>query len=296
MTTSIEKLTDNRSIKKKLFFFIIISGIITILCFLNDSYYLVEPGTVGVVTHFGAVQSEIMPEGLHFITPVRTKIISINVRIQKLEAEASASSKDLQIVTTRVALNFYLSKEKANLIFQNLGMEYKTSIIDPTIQESVKSTIARFNAEEVITKRPEVKLLIFNDIKNRLEQNNIVVTDFSIVDFSFSTEFNKAIEEKQIAEQRALRARNDLERIKTEAEQVKVRAKGEASAKLEIAKAEAKAQELLRKTLDPQIIKLRTVEKWDGVLPMFLGETSGTFIDVVRALEKKTAKKSNLKQ
>lgn len=260
--------------------------------FSNNSYHMITPGTVGVVTHFGAVQDKVLPEGLHFVIPVMTDVISIDVRIQVLEAESSASSKDLQIVTSAVALNFFVSKQKANIVFQELGLEYRNTIIAPTIQESVKSTIAKFNAEEVITKRPEVKNLIYNDIKQRLEKNNIIVTDFSIVDFSFSREFNKAIEEKQIAEQAALRAKNDLERVKTEAEQVRARAEGEAQAKIELAKAEAKAQELLRESLDSQIIKLRTIEKWDGVLPTFMGDTGGVFLDVVRAMEKKSQEKS----
>ena len=259
--------------------------IIVIFYIIMDSYHLIHAGHVGVITHFGAVQEEILPEGLHFITPVKTKVIPINVRIQLVEDEASASSKDLQIVTSRVALNFYLSKQNANIIFQELGLDYETTIIAPTIQESVKSTIAKFNAEEVITLRPKVKQMIFEDMKERLQKNNIIVTDFSIVDFSFSTEFNRAIEEKQIAEQSALRARNDLERIKTEAEQVKVKAEGDATAKVEIAEAEAKAQELLRKTISDQIIQLRAIEKWDGKLPLYAGESGGLFLDIVDGME-----------
>ena len=261
----------------------LISGVFIVLVFIliMDSYHMIHPGTVGVVTHFGAVQEEILPEGLHFITPVKTKVVPVDVRIQLVEDQASASSKDLQIVTSRVALNFYLSKSKANIIFQELGLDYKRTIIGPTIQESLKSTIAKFNAEEVITLRPTVKQMIFEDIKTRLARNNIIVTDFSIVDFSFSTEFNKAIEEKQIAEQSALRAVNDLERIKTEAEQVEVEALGQAKAQIEIAKAEAQAQELLRKTISDQIIQLRAIEKWNGVLPLYVGESEGLFLDLV---------------
>ena len=265
---------------------IMIGVILAFLFFLiMDSYHLIHPGTVGVVTHFGAVQEEILPEGLHFITPVKTKVIPIDVRIQLVEDKTSASSKDLQIVTSSVALNFYLSKTKANIIFQELGLAYKKTIIGPTIQESLKSTIAKFNAEEVITLRPKVKQMIFEDIKTRLEKNNIVVTDFSIVDFSFSSEFNRAIEEKQIAEQSALRAVNDLERIKTEAEQVEVKALGDAKAQIEIAKAEAQAQELLRKTISDQIIQLRAIEKWNGVLPLYVGESEGIFLDLVRGMK-----------
>lgn len=267
---------------------IMIGVVIAFLFFLiMDSYHMIQPGTVGVITHFGAVQDDILPEGLHFITPVKTKVVPIDVRIQLVEDQASASSKDLQMVTSRVALNFYLSKTKANIIFQELGLAYKKTIIGPTIQESLKSTIAKFNAEEVITLRPTVKQMIFEDIKTRLEKNNIIVTDFSIVDFSFSSEFNKAIEEKQIAEQSALRAVNDLVRIKTEAEQVEVRALGEAKAQIEIAKAEAQAQELLRKTISDQIIQLRAIEKWNGVLPLYVGESEGVFLDLVRGMEQK---------
>lgn len=265
----------------------IASGIIGLVIFfiIYDSYHIIHPGTVGVITHFGAVQETILPEGLHLITPVKTKVVPLTVRIQLVEDEASASSKDLQIVTTRVALNFYLSKDKANIIFQELGLNYETTIIAPTIQESVKSTIAKFNAEEVITLRPKVKQMIFEDMKERLEKNNIIVTDFSIVDFSFSHEFNKAIEDKQIAEQAALRAKNDLERIRTEAEQVKVKADGDAIAKVEIAKAEAQAQELLRKTISDQIIQLRAIEKWNGVLPQYSGESSGLFLDIASGMQ-----------
>jgi regulator of protease activity HflC (stomatin/prohibitin superfamily) len=143
----------------------IVSGSLMAILFfiIMDSYHLINAGTVGVITHFGAVQTEILPEGLHFITPVKTKIIPMDVRIQLVEDEASASSKDLQMVTSRVALNFYLSKQKANIIFQELGLQYETTIIAPTIQESVKSTIAKFNAEEIITLRPKVKQMIFED-------------------------------------------------------------------------------------------------------------------------------------
>ncbi|MEM7027973.1 MAG: SPFH domain-containing protein [Chloroflexota bacterium] len=233
-------------------------------------FEVVPPGTVGVQTYFGAVQDEVLPEGLHVIFP-GTRVIPIDVRIQKIEAEASASSKDLQIVTSKVALNFFLDKELANLIFQNLGLNYQTTIIGPAIQESIKSTTAQFTAEELITRRPDVKESVFLSIRERLAERNIVVTDFSIIDFNFSSEFNRAIEEKQVAEQRALRAQNDLDRIRTEAEQTRARAEGEAQAHLEIAKAEAESQELLRETLSPEIIQLRAVEKWNGVLPTVMG-------------------------
>ena len=277
-----------------------IGGSISLILLIFNTFAIVEPGFVGVVTHFGAVQDELLPEGLHMVMPFRTKVEQLNTRIQKIEAGASASSKDLQIVTSKVALNFQLDPSKANIIFQNLGKDYQNTIIAPTIQESVKSATAQYTAEQLITKRPEVKASISKSIKERLKKNNILVTEFSIVDFSFSREFNRAIEEKQVAEQSALRAKNDLDRIKIEATQVEAKADGEAKARLAIAKAEAQAQKLLRETIDDKILMLRSIEKWDGVLPVSMGsDGAGTFFDVVSAAARKNkpnqAKNTRLK-
>ena len=248
----------------------------------------VPTGYVGVVTHFGAVQKQVLGEGIHTVMPFRTKVVNLNVRIQKIEANATASSKDLQTVTSKVALNFYLSKKKANVIYQNLGMDYQHSIIQPTIQESIKSATARYNAEQLITSRPKVKQDVYTYIKKRLAKSNIIVTDFSIVDFKFSPNFNDAIEKKQIAEQRALTAKNDLNRIKTEAEQAKAKAKGEADAQLELAKAQAKAQELLRESVNGQIIQLKAIEKWNGVMPVSMGDKGGGgFFDITAVGKRK---------
>lgn len=249
--------------------------IIVALVFLFRTFVVVESGQVGVVANFGAVQDILLPEGMHAVNPFVSTVIQLDVRIQKMEASASASSKDLQPVTSKVALNFFLSKEKANIIYRDLGLDYQRTIIEPVIQESIKSAAARYTAEELITKRPAVKEDVYEYIKKRLAQNNIIVTDFSIVDFNFSPEFNSAIELKQIAEQKALTALNDLERIKTEGEQERVRAQ-----------AQSDAQRLLQLSLDDELLKLRAIEKWDGKLPVVSGE-GGTFVDIADILKSK---------
>ncbi|UZR93909.1 prohibitin family protein [Chondrinema litorale] len=268
-----------------------ISSAVLIVFLLFSTFYIVNPGNVGVITKFGAVQGDILSEGIHLINPVSTKIIPINVRVQKIEADATASSKDLQNVTSKVALNFFLSKEKANTIFQELGLDYRVTIIEPAIQESIKSATAAYTAEELITKRPDVKQDVFASIKDRLEKNNIIVTDFSIIDFNFTEEFNKAIEKKQIAEQLALTAKNDLNRIQTEAQQALAKAEGEANANLAIAKAQAESQRLLKESVNNDILELQAIEKWDGTLPMVIGEGNGNaFFDIVGAMNKNKAK------
>lgn len=237
------------------------------LFLLVSSFVIVPSGNLGVVTHFGAVQDEILPEGLHMVTPVQTKVINMDMRVQKLQVETTASSSDLQVIRSVVVLNFVLDKAKVQLIFRELGPYYGITVIEPAIQESFKAATAKFTAEQLITKRQEVKETIMHDVQARLMKYNIVVSDFSITDFDFSDEFNKAIEGKQVAEQLALRAKNDLERIRTEAEQAQVKAKGEADANLELARAQAEAQRLLRQTLTPELVQMRAIDKWNGELP-----------------------------
>ncbi len=248
---------------------------VLVLWFASCTVVTVDSGTVGVVMHFGAVQDEVLPEGLHFVVPIQTRVILLSTRVQKIEDEASASSKDLQVVSSRIALNYYLEKSKANVIFQKLGLDYQSNVVHPAIQESVKSSTAHYTAEELITRRAEVKNAIFDDIKLRLGKYDVIVTDFSIVDFAFSPEFNKAIEEKQVAEQSALRAKNDLTRIRTEAEQVKVRADGEAEARIARARAEAEGQRMQRESLTPELVQLRAIEKWNGELPQMMAGADG---------------------
>lgn len=245
-------------------------------------FALVDAGHVGVVLHFGAVQDEVLPEGLHVIDPIGTDIVEIDSRIQVIEARATASSRDLQNVSSIVALNYAIDSGHAHDIFQDLGPDFERTIVAPAIQESVKAATAQFTAEELITRRHEVKRSIFASIRERLMRHHLDVIEFSIVDFTFSEEFNRAIEAKQVAEQAALRAKNDLDRVKTEAEQARARAEGQASAKLSLARAEAESQLLLRETLTPEILRLRAIEKWNGEAPTIVGESAGAYYDVFK--------------
>jgi len=167
-----------------------------------------------------------LDEGFHFKTPFVDKIIPLDVRTKKVKEQADSSSKDLQVVTTTLALNYHLLPSKVTNILQEIGDEYavKDTIIAPAIQEAVKSATARYTAEELITKRDEVSITIKDLLTKRLQKSHVAVTDVNIENFAFSAEFNQAIEAKVTAEQEALRAKNDLERIKFEAEQIKARA------------------------------------------------------------------------
>ncbi|GIV39525.1 MAG: hypothetical protein KatS3mg033_1325 [Thermonema sp.] len=244
---------------------------LVILGMISNTFVQIESGTVGVVKKLGAVQEEVLQEGLHFVNPFITDVVIMDARVQKYEVDATASSKDLQPITARVAVNFYIDKEAASTIYRELGLGYLSTIIDPTIQESMKSATSRYTAEELITKRPEIKQVAFDYVRERLGKNHIIVTDFSIIDFAFSPDFTRAIEQKQIAEQEALAEKNRLERVKMQAQQ-----------EIERARAQAEAQRLLQQSIDDKVLTLRFLEKWNGELPIVMGSSDGAFLDVTQ--------------
>jgi prohibitin 2 len=205
----------------------------------------------------------------------------MDVKIQKAITNATASSADLQEVTSEVALNYHVIADKANIVYQSIGLQYKERIIDPAVQEVVKAITAKYTAEELITKRPAVSEAMKADLTARLMMNNIAVDAFSITGFSFSKIFMEAIESKQTAEQLALKSKRDLDRIKIEAEQ-----------KITSAQAEAESLRLQRANISIDLLELRkieatmkAIEKWNGILPQVTGDAM-PFIDVLNINKK----------
>jgi len=248
-----------------------------------SSFHIVPAGHKGV--KFNIIKGIIMTsldEGIVFKVPMVETIYDIDVRIDKVEPHCSAASKDMQTVGTTVALNFRPDPGKVHELYQSIGMSYRERIVDPAVQEAVKAVTALYTAEELIAKREEIKEKIQSSLTNKLKQENIIVIALNITDFQFSQSFNSAIEEKQNAEQHALKAKRDLERIKIEAEQ-----------RITQAKAEAEAQRLLAGSITPQVIELRKIDaiqesinKWDGKMPQVSGGAL-PFWDIIRGTVQK---------
>lgn len=238
-----------------------------VLIFLLNPFVIVGPGQRGVLLKLGAVQDEVLGEGFHFRIPVLQSVVKMDVRIQKEQTESDASSKDLQDTHSTIAVNFHVEPARANWVYQNLKDEYTQRVVDPTVQEVVKAVTARFTALELITQREKVRQEIKGILHERLGQYSIVVDDFAIVNFRFSEQFTAAIESKQTAEQMALKATRDLDRIKVEAEQ-----------KLTQARAEAESLRLQKEVITPELVELRkieaqlkAIEKWNGLMPQVTG-------------------------
>ncbi|MFT6167719.1 MAG: regulator of protease activity HflC (stomatin/prohibitin superfamily) [Vicingaceae bacterium] len=255
---------------------VIIVAVLLVALFLFKPWVQVGAGERGIVQNFGAVQDEVLNEGIHFIIPVVQTVIAMDVKIQKEVTDAASSSSDLQDVALSVALNYHIIPEKANIVYQTIGMQFKERIIDPAIQEVMKAVSARYTAEELITKRPAVSAEIQAALTARLMESYIMVDAFSIISFSFSQTFTDAIEAKQTAEQNALKAKRDLDRIKVEAEQT-----------IAAATAEAEALRLQKMNISPDLIELRkieanlkAIEKWNGILPKVTGSGAIPLIGV----------------
>ena len=247
----------------KVVFRIIIGAFV--LMFVSSAFGTIGAGERGVLLQFGAVKDKVFDEGLYFKIPFIQQVQKMDVKILKDEVPASAASKDLQVVTSIIALNYHLAPESVNKVWQELGKNYNTRIIAPSIQESVKAITARFTAEELITKREEVKEQIKTNLAERLSERFIVVDEFNIIAFEFSPAFNQAIEAKVTAEQLKLKADRDLERIKIEKEQIIVAAQGKAEA------IRIEAQALMQ---NPKVVELRWIEKWDGKVPTYWGNAN----------------------
>jgi len=218
----------------------------------------VKAGERGVLLQFGAVTGTVHGEGLYFRIPFAERIVKMNVRIQILQLTASAASRDVQEVNAIVALNYHVDPSKVSQIYQTIGPDYEDTIVAPAIPEAVKAATAQFTAEELITKRAEVREKIKGLLVEKVGGAGIIVDEFNIIDLDFSPAFNEAIEKKVTAEQDALAAKNKLEQIKFEAEQQVAEARGKAEAM------DLEGDSLRR---NPEIIELKMAERWDGVTP-----------------------------
>jgi len=234
--------------------------VIFVIFNLFSFFTIVEPGERGILLRFGEIQTIFEP-GLHFKIPFVDNVIKMDILTQKSQVEANAASKDLQSIHSIVALNYHAEPTAVDKLYSEIGIHYEERVIDPAIQESVKAATAEFTAEELITKRPVVKEKIREELTNRLTGNHIIIDDFSIVDFSFTEEFDRAIEAKQTAVQQALKAENDLKRIQIEAQQ-----------KIEAAKADAESIRIQAEALKENqgLVQLKMAEKWDGVMPKII--------------------------
>lgn len=250
---------------------------------LSQAVAMIPTGNRGVVLEWGRVVG-VMDEGLNWKLPFAQTVELIDITIQRSETPEDAATLDLQTVTTTIAVNYRLNPAYVAEIYQTLRHDYEERVVKPNIEESIKATTDDFTAEELITKREAVKTKFKQILSERLDQFHINVVEVSITDFQFSDAFKNAVDEKVTAEQLALKAKNELERVRYEAQQqviqaeaeanaTRARAKAEADARLVQATAEAEAIQLIQAQIaeNPEYLQYVYIEQWDGVLPYYYG-------------------------
>ncbi len=263
----------------------IIGAVIAVLAVVivaANTFTSVEAGHTGVVTTFGKVSDKVLSEGLHTKIPFVQNVIQIDNRVLKAEVDCSSASKDLQTVSSTIALNYRVRNESSASIYQDVGLDYESIIISPAIHECVKAVTAQFTAEELITERQSISDQMKLLLGEKISPYGIDVQIFNIITFDFTEEYNQAIEAKQTAQQNALKAEQDLQRVKVEAEQTVAKAQ-----------AEAEAYRLKSQELTPEMLIMEYIDKWDGKLPyMVSGDNNSTLIDMTALMEQIKAEES----
>ncbi len=254
--------------------------VIVVLIFGRAFFVQVGPGQRGVLMNFGAIQNGVLAPGIHWRWPIVQTVKLIDVRIQKSEEDQTAASKDLQDVTTKVAVNWSIDPQDAQWVYQQIGDEpaLVEKVIEPAIANAVKAVTAQYNAEDLVEKRNLIRKQIGDQVVTTMIAYKVKVEAVNITNFAFSPEYRAAIEAKQVAQQHAQQAEYDLQRVKVEAQQRVADAQGQ-----------SQAQQLMQATLTNEFIEYQAVQKWNGVLPLVMSPGALPMFDLGAAMQKSTA-------
>lgn len=261
---------------KKLVGFIMVMCLMVVILIIGiANCYTVKTGEVAIVSTFGKV-TRIDKEGLNFKTPLVTSKETMEIRektyifgkTDEMDTTLSVSTKDMQTILIDFSIQANIvDPEKLYKAFNN---KHEHRLIRPRTQEVVQSTIAKYTIEEFVSKRAEISRIIFNDISDDLIEYGVHVSNVSIINHDFSDDYERAIEQKKVAEQNVEKAKAEQQKILVEQEnRVKV-----AELKIKEREAIAKANAIESNSLSPQLLKKMYIEKWNGQLPKIQGNTT----------------------
>jgi len=255
--------------------FYIAAAIILVVILLRAAIYVVPAGNVGVITRWGAVNRS-SPAGIHVKIPFAENVVMMSTRTQKDESPATAMSNNLQVVSSQIAVNYRLDGSKALQVYQEIGPDYAQIVVAPAIQNAFKAATARFTAEELITKRGEVRQMAEDELIAQIEPYHIIVENFNIINMDFSAEYQNAIEAKQVAQQQVETSKQKLAQAEIDAQTVIAQAQGQAD-----------AQKALKDTgaLTPEYLQYLFLTKWNGILPQVMTSGSGMMLDISQFMQ-----------
>ena len=231
-----------------------------LLTVVFSSFTVISAGHTGVQVTLGEVSPNPLTEGVHFVNPI-SSVKDVDVRLQKDQLTgANASTKDLQVVHTDIVVQYRLNASKVPQIYKDFGLNVDEKVLGPAINESFKTVTAHYTSEELITKRQQVSEEIQTLLKAKVAPFDIDVSGISLVNFGFSADYQKAIEQKVISVQQTAKAEQDLRRIEVEAKSRIAQAEGEA-------KAISIQAQAIQSNGGQNYVQLQWITKWNGVLP-----------------------------
>jgi len=238
---------------------------------VQASIYDVQGGKRAVIfDRLAGVKDDVVNEGTHFLIPWLQKSIIYDVRTKPRQISTTTGSKDLQMVTLSLRVLHRPEVKALPKIYQNLGLDYDERVLPSIGNEVLKAIVAQFDAAELITQRESVSNRIRDDLMKRAQEFNIALEDVSITHMTFGKEFTKAVEEKQIAQQEAERARFIVEKAEQERQANVIRAEGEAEAADTISKAVAKS--------GPGLILIRRIETQKEIAQMLANNPNVSYL------------------
>lgn len=268
--------------------------LIAALVIVGMPFTTVPEGHVGVVVHFGEAQEEVLYPGFN-TKPLFSKVVDMDTRWQRYSIQTAAFSKDIQQVDIVMSVNYALQKQGALKMYKSVGTKYADSIILPLVHEAVKSTFAKYSAEQLVSNRDLISEEVFAELSQELEFYALSVKEVAIEDIDFSDAFTNAIEAKQVATQTLLQAETEQKQqtlvAQAEAERAKIKAQAEAEQQMIKAQAEADAKKIAADAeayrlqqenahITDAVIKKEMIEKWNGKLPVISGDGATPILNV----------------
>src|SRR5512136_2801623 len=236
------------------------------------TFVIVPAGHRGVALWWGSVEKRIMGEGLNFIVPIAERVIKVDVKVQPHPfKEIDAASKEYQIVKLTGMMNFHIDPSYVNYLYQKVGLDFANKVIDPAFNDFVKEVVPIYQITEILPKREEIRKRAMMKLGDNLARYHIIVDDIYFANIRFSPEYERAVEAKQVAQQQVETQRQVLAQREIEAQQKIATAKGEAESILVVAQGQAKANEILSRSITPILVSYKSIEKWNGVLPQVSG-------------------------
>ena len=244
------------------------------------TFVIIPAGHRGVVLLWGSVEKRIMGEGLNFKTPMAESVIKVDVKVQPHPfKEIDASSKEYQMVKMTGMMNFHIDPTYVNDLYQKVGLDFADKVIDPAFNDFVKEVVPTYPIGEILPKREEIRKRAMTKLGENLSRYHIIVDDIYFANIRFSTGYEGAVEAKQVAQQQVETQKQVLAQREIEAQQKVATAKGEAESILVVAQGQAKANDVLSRSISPILVQYKGVEKWNGILPQVSG-AAVPFIDL----------------